>query len=338
MASRPFRPPFPWVRVSASIALVGAVSGGAFGCMMYMPGHSREPPLPAAAPAEVTAEARLRADLKALAGDIGERNMAHPEALESAARLIEERLRAVGYTPLRRTYAVDGAPASNLEVSISGGSRDLVVIGAHYDSARGSPGANDNGTGVVALLELARRLHGVSPAKSLAFVFFVNEEPPYFATEKMGSRVWANEADNRGEHVTAMLSLETMGSFSEAPNSQRYPFPMGAFYPDKGNFLAFVGNIDSGSLVRGAIGSFREVATLPSEGAAMPDRTLGVDWSDHASFWRHGWPALMVTDTAPFRYAHYHTRWDAVDQVDTESLARAVVGLEHVTRALAGVD
>src|SRR5262249_29701994 len=161
----------------------------------------------------------------------------------------------------------------NLEATLRGRSDDLFVVGAHYDSARGSPGANDNGTGVVALVELARRLRSASPERSVAFVFFVNEEPPYFKTDRMGSRVWASDAKQRGARITGMLSLETMGFFTEAPDSQKYPFPMGAFYPGQGNFLAFVGNVDSRALVHDVVGRFREVATLPSEGAAMPDHT-----------------------------------------------------------------
>jgi hypothetical protein len=167
-------------------------------------------------------------------------------------------------------------------------------------------------------------------------VFFVNEEPPYFSTERMGSRVWASEARQRGAAIVGAVSLETMGFFTEAPSSQHYPFPMGAFYPEQGNFIGFIGNVDSRALVRSVVGSFREVATIPSEGVALPDHTLGVDWSDHASFWRHGWPGLMVTDTALFRYPHYHTPKDVPENVDTGALARVVVGVEHAVRALAG--
>ena len=336
MPKRPFRPPFPRIRVLSALTLIGATATLAYGCMMYMPGRSKTPPLSPLTPLESAAGERLRIDLQALAGDIGERNLARPEALERAAQLIEERLRAAGHVPVRRTYAVDGAPCSNIEVVIGGRSEELVVVGAHYDSAHGSPGANDNGTGVVALLELARRLRGSSPERTLALVFFVNEEPPYFSTERMGSRVWANEARQRGAAIVGAVSLETMGFFTEAPSSQQYPFPMGAFYPDHGNFIGFIGNVDSRALVRDVVGSFREVATIPSEGVALPDHTLGVDWSDHASFWRHGWPGLMVTDTAPFRYPHYHTRDDVPENVDTGALARVVVGVEHAVRALAG--
>ena len=337
MAKRPFRPSFPWIRFTLAATFLLATGMLAYGCMMYMPGRTATVPLPPLTPQESSAAERLRIDLHALAGDIGERNLARPEALERAAQLIEERLRAAGHTPVRRPYTVDSKPCSNIEIVIPGKSSDLVVIGVHYDTASGSPGANDNGTGVVALLELARRLQGSSPERSLALVFFVNEEPPYFKTEKMGSRVWASDAAQRGAKIVGALSLETMGFFTEAPYSQRYPFPMGAFYPDRGDFIGFIGNVDSRALVRDVVGSFREVGSLPSEGVALPDHTVGVDFSDHASFWLHGWPGLMVTDTALFRYPHYHRPTDVPANVDTEALARVVVVVEHAVRALARI-
>ena len=166
-------------------------------------------------------------------------------------------------------------------------------------------------------------------------MFFVNEEPPYFFTDQMGSRVYADDLASRNVDVRAMLSLETMGSFSDEDASQHYPSLIGAYYPSRASFIGFVGDLDSRPLIREVVGSFREVATLPSEGAAAPASVPGVDWSDHASFIRHGWPALMVTDTAPYRYAHYHTPEDTPDKVDFERLARVTVGLEHVIRKLA---
>lgn len=336
MAERPFRPPFPWARVGVAVGLMGVAGSFFYGCLIHMPGRSAEPPLPALSAPESEARDRLRRDVEELAGGIGERHMGRPEALERAAAFLEEQLRAAGYSPARQTYSVDGQPCSNIEVAVPGKDGAMLVVGAHYDSARGSPGANDNGSGVAALLELARRLRGATPDHEIRMVLFVNEEPPYFHTSKMGSRVWAEEAHRRGAKVIGMLSLETIGFYSDAPESQKYPFPMSAFYPDRGQFLGFIGNVESGDFVRDAVGTFREVATLPSEGAALPEHTTGVDWSDHASFWRFGWPAVMVTDTAPFRYPHYHTRHDRPDQVDAGALARAVVGLEHVVRSLAG--
>jgi Zn-dependent M28 family amino/carboxypeptidase len=167
------------------------------------------------------------------------------------------------------------------------------------------------------------------------FVAFSNEEPPYFRTPRMGSAVYAARSAARRERIVAMLSLETMGYFTDAPATQAYPFPTSFFYPEQGNFIAFIGDVGSGSLVRSALGAFRSSTQFPSEGAALPANTVGVDWSDHASFRGQGFPAIMVTDTAFFRYRQYHSPDDTVDRVDVDRLARVTQGLRHVVEALA---
>ena len=213
--------------------------------------------------------------------------------------------------------------------------RGLVVVGAHYDSVDGSPGANDNGTGVAAVLELARILKDRRPRRSVRLVAFVNEEPPFYYTNAMGSRRYATRLAEAGETNVAMLSLETIGYYSDDPGSQHYPFPLSFFYPDTGNFIGFVGNLRSVALVRQAVKSFRGNASFPCEGLAAPGWLTGVGWSDHWSFWRVGVPAIMVTDTALFRYREYHTPADRTDVVDYERLARVVDGLVHVVVDLA---
>jgi Zn-dependent M28 family amino/carboxypeptidase len=199
----------------------------------------------------------------------------------------------------------------------------------------GAPGANDNGSGVAAVLELARLLRDATPARTLRCVLFVNEEPPFDQTDVMGSRVYARRSRERGENIVGMFSLETVGWYSEKPGSQRYPFPLSLFYPSTGNFIAFVSNLASRALLHEAIASFRRHAGIPSEGVAAPAFIPGVDWSDHWSFWQEGWPALMVTDTAPYRYPHYHAAEDTPDKVDYERLARLVTGLHGTLRELA---
>jgi Zn-dependent M28 family amino/carboxypeptidase len=150
----------------------------------------------------------------------------------------------------------------------------------------------------------------------------------------MGSADYARRSKARGERIAAMFSLETIGYYSDAPQSQHYPFPLSFFYPDRGDFLAFVGNLPSRRLVRETIGAFRLHAHFPSEGVAAPAFIPGVGWSDHLNFWREGWPALMITDTAPFRYPYYHTAHDTPDKIDYQRLARVVIGLEATFRAL----
>jgi len=300
--------------------------------MIRMPGSSWDGPLPALTGAQAEAEERLRRDVHVLATDIGERNFRSYDALERAAGYIEEELAAAGHAPRRQVYAIGDREYANLEVEIEGTRRasEIVVVGAHYDSALGSPGANDNGTGVAGVLDLARRMHGRRPARTLRLVAFVNEEMPHFANGTMGSQAYARRASGRGENVVSMISLETIGYYSERPGSQQYPFPIGLLYPSKGDFLGFVGNVSSRELVRRAIGAFRTHARFPSEGAALPSGVPGVGWSDHASFWEQGYPAIMLTDTAPFRYPHYHTREDTPDKVDYARLARVVDGIEAI--------
>jgi Zn-dependent M28 family amino/carboxypeptidase len=231
---------------------------------------------------------------------------------------------------------VQGRACHNIETEIRGSRPEIVVIGAHYDSVFGSPGANDNASGVAALLALARRFAGKPAAQTLRFVAFVNEEPPYFQTEQMGSFVYASRCKARGDRIFAMISLETIGYFSDKPGSQSYPSPgLGAFYPRTGNFIGFVGNFGSRALVRRAIGLFREQGKVPSEGAALPSFIPGVAWSDQWSFWQCGYPAIMITDTAPFRYPHYHESTDTPDKLEYDRFALVVSGMEKVIAELA---
>ena len=224
------------------------------------------------------------------------------------------------------------------EVAGRGASAEVVVVGAHYDTVPGCPGADDNASGVAALIEIARACLPSPPPRSLRLIGFVNEEPPFFQTGAMGSLRHAWAARERGERIVAMISLESLGVYSDAAGSQQYPFPLGAFYPDRGDFLAFVGNLRSAPLVRRAIGSFRRHAAFPSEGLAAPEWVPGVGWSDQWAFWQAGYPALMVTDTVPFRYPHYHLPSDTPDRLDYDRLARVVAGLARVTLELAGAE
>ncbi len=303
------------------------------GIEVTMPGTSHQGPLPPLTDEQARVQDRLEKDLARLAGEIGERNTRHPVAYAEAMRFIEGRLAAVGYEVGRQTYEVKGRSWSNLiaEIRGTGKAEEIVVIGAHYDSAPGTPGANDNGTGVVALLALADLLKGFKPDRTLRFVAFANEEPPYFQTDAMGSLVYAKECKQRGDKVVAMLALETMGYYRDKPGSQKYPAPFSWFYPDTGNFIAFIGDGASMDLVKEIVESFRRHAAFPSEGGAVPRSVEGAGWSDHWSFWQCGYPGLMVTDTAPFRYPHYHRATDTPDRIDYERLARVVVGLRDVT-------
>lgn len=283
----------------------------------------------------------LQRHVAALATGIGERNVWAYASLQRAADYIEAQFRSHGYAPSRQSFDVSRLPVSNIEVTLGGTSHpdEILVVGAHYDTVGGCPGANDNGTGVAALLELARRSAGAPLPRSVRFVAFVNEEPPFFQTEQMGSLVHARAAAARGDRIVGMLALETMGYYSDAPGSQQYPVPeMAAIYPTIGNFIGFVSDDSSSRLLAAAAGAFAEGTSLPVQAAALPADLPGAGWSDHWSFWQAGYPGLMVTDTAPWRYPWYHTAEDTPDKVDFEKLAEVVNGLEQVLRRIGAPD
>ncbi len=323
-------------RAAAIFILLAALLVVPWWLMIRMPGRSFRGPPPPLTAEQMRLRDELRTEVQKLAGEIGERNVERYPALRAAADYLEESLGKTGLHTRREGYEFNGQLCENIEAELPGTSGGIVVVGAHYDSVFGSPGANDNGSGVAALLALARHFAGKPSAKTLRFVAFVNEEPFAFQSHRMGSWIYAEQCRARGDRIRGMLSLETIGYYSNDPGSQKYPLPgLGAIYPSTGNFVAFVGNVASRALVRRALGSFRAQATLPSEGAALPGNVPGVGWSDHWAFWDHGYPALMVTDTAPFRYPHYHRASDTPEQLDYDSMARVVAGLEHVIADLA---
>ena len=322
--------------IRLAVILLFIMSG--IGYMTYMPDDSWPGPLHPLADVEQRSADRLRRHVDVLAGEIGERNVGHPDALLAAAGYIRDTLVAEGYAVTGQSFSSRGMDVENLEVELPGSRLpdEIILVGAHYDSVTGSPGANDNGSGVAAVLEIARLLAGEDLPRTVRLVAFVNEEPPFFYSEEMGSRVYANRSRERGERIRAMLALETIGYYSYVPGSQRYPFPFRFFYPDTGNFIGFVGNLGSRGLVRQAVAAFRASTAFPSEAVAAPGWVVGVHWSDHWSFWKAGYPAIMVTDTALFRYPHYHSSGDTPEKIDFAGLSRVSHGLVAVIRDLAG--
>jgi Zn-dependent M28 family amino/carboxypeptidase len=262
---------------------------------------------------------KLRRHVSVLAAD--QRNT----DLERAARYIESAFAAAGLNPSSHRFESGGRTVRNVEAG-----KGAVVVGAHYDTVPGSPGADDNASAVAVLIELASMMKGAK----IRFVAFANEEPPYFMGPEMGSWASAKRSRDAGERVRAMFSLEMLGYYRDAPGSQRYPAPLGFFYPDRGDFIAFVGDIGARALVRKSISLFRQHAAFPCEGVAAPAFIPGVTWSDHWSFRDQGFPAIMITDTAFYRYPHYHLPSDTPDKLDYERMARVTLGLASMLQAL----
>jgi Zn-dependent M28 family amino/carboxypeptidase len=305
--------------------------------MFALPGRSYRGPFLPLTRDEMTVRELLKQHVHTLAGDIGERNVQRPKALARAADYIAQQFSANGYRPAYQDYTASSTSVRNVEAEASPAGREVLVLGAHYDSVIGCPGANDNGSGVAALLALSRLMVRHGGTRTVRFVAFVNEEPPFFMTDLMGSVVYARRCRVRGERIIGMFSLETIGYYSNERGSQQYPgsplFKM--LFPDTGDFIGFVANLASRSLMRTAGREFRRHTKFPSEGAAAPADIPGIGWSDHWSFWQQGYSAVMLTDTAPYRYPHYHQPTDTPDKINYDALARVVVGLSHTFSALA---
>ncbi len=305
--------------------------------IIKMPGKGHTGALPPFSEEELALSARLRGHVSALAGEIGSRSLASPEGLEAAASYIENTLASMGYEYARQEFTVYKHTVRNISVEIPGQKKPekIIVVGAHYDTVPGTPGADDNASAVAGLLELAREFKDVKIPVTLRLVFFVNEEPPFFKTSDMGSWHAARESTARGEDIMAMLCLESIGLYSDEQGSQGFPSPLQYFYPDTGNFIAFVSNWNSRELLYKTIGTFRDTTAFPSEGLATPLAITGTDWSDHWSYWQAGYRAIMITDTALFRNDYYHTSEDTPERLDYERMARVVLGLGIVARTLA---
>lgn len=327
-------------RVAILLLALALLTGVFWFVMIRMPGKSYRGPLPPLTPEQIALQEELRRHVRRLAGEIGERNVFAPGGLGAAADYIATELAATGRTVTRQGFEVRGILCQNLEIQIPGatGMGEVLVIGAHYDSVSGSPGADDNASGVAALLALAKIFAAQPTARSLRFVAFANEEPPFFMTGQMGSLVYARACRERDDRIALMLSLESLGYYSTQPRSQRYPFPLAMFYPSRGDFIGFVGRTKDAVWVRRCVKLFRDSARFPSEGGALPGWLPGVGWSDHWAFWQTGYPAVMITDTAIFRSPHYHSAHDTPETLDYERFARVVDGLRRVIAELAGAD
>jgi Zn-dependent M28 family amino/carboxypeptidase len=282
---------------------------------------------------------RLGRDIDVFARTIGPRNIHYRQGLDKAAAYCEAALREAGYSPHLETFAARDQVFRNIVAELAGSGRrdEIVVVGAHYDTHKDSPGANDNASAVAALLELSRALAHIRPERTLRFVAFTNEESPFTRTEYMGSRVYARQCRQRGEAIVAMIGLEMLGSCSPHVGSQWLSFG-GLFLPRRGNFLALVGNRRSRALLGRATEILTRESAVPIRSVTLPTNFPAAWSSDHWSFWKEGYPAIMATDTGPLRYAYYHTTEDTPEKLDLGWTARIVDGLQVFLETLVRTD
>ena len=283
---------------------------------------------------------RLKRHVDMLAGLIGPRHLGKPTTMQAAVAYIQRELAASGDAVGRQTYKAFGAETCNLIVERRGTERakEILVVGAHYDTVPQTPGADDNASAVAMLLEVARLTAGVPLRRTVRFVAFSCEEPPHFYSDTMGSQQYARACRKAGENVIGMLCLEMVGFFSDAPGSQQCPPQIPRLlrraFPSRGNFLAAVANFRSLKLLLGFRRGFKPASRLPLYTIALPEKIQEIRLSDNSSFWDQNYPALMITDTSFLRNPHYHLPTDTPATLDYERLAQATFGVAGAVKHL----
>jgi Zn-dependent M28 family amino/carboxypeptidase len=284
---------------------------------------------------------RLRTHVDRLAGLIGPRHPGKPVALDAAATYVEREFQKLGQTVERQSYVADGERVSNLVVERRGSRspRQIVVLGAHYDTVPETPGADDNASAVAVLIETARLLGPEKFRRTVRYVAFTCEEPPHFHLDTMGSQVYARDCRQRNEHIVGMLCLEMVGFYTTAAGSQQIPPMIPKIlrwpFPRLGNFLAAVGNPRSWRLVWSFRRGFKKASRFPLFSIVLPERIHDIRRSDNSSFWDQGYPALMLTDTSYLRNPHYHQTTDTPETLDYDRMAQVTIGVAGALRYLA---
>ena len=284
-------------------------------------------------PALTSEEERVRDGLeetvRELAFQIGSRSFNRAGSYGRALAYLEEGLLSYGYSLDRQSISLRGRKVQNLAIEKTGVAMpgEVVLVGAHYDSFRRSPGANCNASGVAVLYELARMLRAENPVRTIRMVFLANGESPWQGTEFQGARVYAEEAKARGEKIVVAILLDAVGYYSTTENSQNFPFPLNLRYPTTGNFIAFFGTPGNKGTVEKMMRRWFGVSNVPAEGGAFPGWYPGIYGADHVAFAKAGYPAVMLTDTAENRWKDARGDYDSLKNLDYETMTRVTTGL-----------
>jgi len=277
-------------------------------------------------------ESRLQAHVAMLSRQLIPRSHEDTGNLDRCAEYISGHFVQAGASVEFQRFSADGRQYANVIGRFGSGKKRQIVVGAHYDAALGTPGADDNASGIAGLIELAYLIRDNSPDAGIELVAYTLEEPPFYDTEHMGSAVHAASIAHRKD-IEGVIVLEMIGYFDDAPGSQDYPFSLlKLFYPDTGNFVALVGKLGQGAFMRRVKNSMRGTTDLPVCSINAPSCITGIDFSDHRSYWPHGFDAVMVTDTAFYRNKSYHEPDDLAERLDYQRMAQVVVGVFEALR------
>jgi Zn-dependent M28 family amino/carboxypeptidase len=285
-------------------------------------------------------ETNLRTHVDRLAGLIGPRTLARPKTIVATTGYLSGQWSQMGYQVAQEHFDALGDQATNLIIQRSGTKRpdEIILLGAHYDTVPSTPGADDNASAVAVMLEVSRLLHDYQGKRTARYVAFACEEPPYFNVDCMGSQYHARQSRLRGDQIVGMLCLEMVGYFTDEPQSQRIPptIPdsLRRFFPNRGNFLAAVGNMKSWKLGWGFRRGFKRATRLPLFSIQLPERVREIRLSDNSSFWDQGYPALMLTDTSFLRNPHYHLETDTPETLDYPRMTDVTIGVASAMKRL----
>jgi Zn-dependent M28 family amino/carboxypeptidase len=280
---------------------------------------------------------RLREHVLALSEKYYPRSYANISNLNMCADYVMAHFKQAGADTTAQEFRVGNNSYRNVIGFFGPDSTDRIVVGAHYDAYNGTPGADDNSSGVAGLIELAYLLGKADLDSKVELVAYTLEEPPFFRTADMGSAHHARSLKDQQVEVRAMIALEMIGFFSDEKNSQSFPIPMlKLFYPSRGNFIAVVGRLGQRRIVRQVKKHMKGTTDLPVYSINAPAFVPGIDFSDHGSYWKHGYDAVMITDTAFYRNSRYHESKDTADSLDYERMSKVVVSVFEAVQGLCG--
>ncbi len=273
---------------------------------------------------------RLYEDVLTLTSIHPPRQYKNLDSLNAIAGYIAHELNQLACRVEYQKYQAEGKEYKNVIATFGDVSRERIVIGAHYDVCGDQPGADDNASAVAGLLELARILDYLQPTLSygVEFVAYCLEEPPFFATPFMGSLVHARSLKEKAARVKAMVCLEMIGYFSDAPNSQHFPLDaLRYLYPTTGNFITVVGKLSEQGLIRKVAQHMKAASTIDVQSFAAPSLMPAISLSDHRSYWECGYQAVMINNTSFYRNPNYHQPSDTIDTLDFDKMAQVVKGV-----------